>query len=178
MTESSFFKTFFKPTFLLFTITYKPNLPSYELPPSQPPWPKLEWVNRHASQLVHLSMFCFVLFCLYDIYQPGCFKLCSWCLWNKEGCMGLVSWHLDLGCKSSWILMTSSLKIKLNCSWNFQRNWNMPLMFLERSWWAGFNGIHLVRFGFRMWQILVSKLKIQINSKKPGFGRKNRLRTW
>jgi hypothetical protein len=92
--------------------------------------------------------------------------------------MGLVSWHLDLGCKSSWILMTSSLKIKLNCSWNFQRNWNMPLMFLERSWWAGFNGIHLVRFGFRMWQILVSKLKIQINSKKPGFGRKNRLRTW
>jgi len=25
---------------------------------------------------------------------------------------------------------------------------------LERSWWAGFNGIYLVRFGFRMWEII------------------------
>jgi hypothetical protein len=65
--------------------------------------------------------------------------------------------------------MISSLKIKLNCSWNFQRNWNLPLVFLERSWW-GFNGIYLVRFGFRMWEILIFKwfllLKIQINSQK------------
>jgi hypothetical protein len=40
-----------------------------------------------------------------------------------------------------------------------------------------FNGIYLVRFGFRMWEILVFKwflpLKIQINPQKPGFGRKN-----
>jgi hypothetical protein len=39
----------------------------------------------------------------------------------------------------------------------------------------------LVRFGFRMWEILIFKRfllqKIQINSKKPGFGRKNQLRT-
>jgi hypothetical protein len=78
--------------------------------------------------------------------------------------------------------MTSWLKIKLNCSWNFQRNWNIPLVLLERSWWAGFNGIYLVRFGFRMWEILIFKwflpLKIQINSKKPGFERKNQLKTW
>jgi len=51
----------------------------------------------------------------------------------------------------------------------------MPLELLERSWrWAGFNGIHLVRFGFKMWEILILKwflqLKIQINSKKPSFG--------
>jgi hypothetical protein len=43
-------------------------------------------------------------------------------------------------------------------------------MLLERSWWAGFNGIYLVRFGFRMWEILIFKwflpLKIQINSQK------------
>jgi len=61
--------------------------------------------------------------------------------------------------------MISSLKIKLDCSWKFQRNWNVPLMSLERSWWAGFNGIYLVRFGFRMWEILIIKwfllLKIQ-----------------
>jgi len=76
--------------------------------------------------------------------------------------------------------MISSLKIKLNRSWKFRRNWNVPLMSLERSWWAGFNGIYLVRFGFRMWEILIFKwfllLKIQINFKKPGFGRKNHLR--
>jgi hypothetical protein len=42
--------------------------------------------------------------------------------------------------------------------------------------------IYLVRFEFRMWEILIFKrflpLKVQINSKKPGFGRKNQLRTW
>jgi hypothetical protein len=27
-----------------------------------------------------------------------------WKTLNKEGCMGLVPWHLDLQCKSSWIL--------------------------------------------------------------------------
>jgi hypothetical protein len=78
--------------------------------------------------------------------------------------------------------MISSLKIKLNHTWKFRRNWNVPLVFLERSWWAGFNGIYLVRFGFRMWEILIFKwflpLEIQINSQKPGFERKNQLRTW
>jgi hypothetical protein len=53
--------------------------------------------------------------------------------------------------------MIFSLKIKLNHSWKFQRNWNVPLVLSERSWWAGFNGIHLVRFGFRMWEILIFK---------------------
>jgi hypothetical protein len=78
--------------------------------------------------------------------------------------------------------MISSLKIKLNCSWKFPRNWNVPLVFLERSWWAGWNGIHFLRFGFRMWGVLIFKwflpLKIQRNFQKPGFGRKNQLRTW
>jgi hypothetical protein len=72
--------------------------------------------------------------------------------------------------------MISSLKIKLNRSWKFQRNWKMPLVLLERSWWGGFNGIYLVRFAFRMWEILLIfkwflLLKIQINSKKSGFGK-------
>jgi hypothetical protein len=97
--------------------------------------------------------------------------LCSWCLWkalNEERCMGLVPWHLDLWCKSSWILNDFFTKITLNHSWEFRRNWNVLLVLLERSWWAGFNGIYLVRFGFRMWEILILKwfspLKIQINS--------------
>jgi len=49
----------------------------------------------------------------------------------------------------------------------------VPLVLLERSWGAGFNGIYLVRFGFRMWEILIFKwflqLKIQINSQKTRF---------
>jgi hypothetical protein len=59
--------------------------------------------------------------------------------------------------------MISSLKIKLNRSWKFQRNWNVPLVLLERSWWAGFNYFifyyfFLLRFGFRMWEILIFKV--------------------
>ncbi len=70
--------------------------------------------------------------------------------------------------------------LKKNRSWKFRRNWNVPLVLLERSWWKAFNGIYLVRFGFKMWEILILKwflhLKIQINSKKSGFGRKNQLK--
>ncbi len=33
----------------------------------------------------------------------------------------------------------------------------MPLVLLERSGLAGFNEIYLVRFGFRMWEILIFK---------------------
>jgi hypothetical protein len=96
----------------------------------------------------------------------------------------LVPWHLHLQCKSSWIMeWIFHWKLNLNCSWNFRRNWIVPLVLLERSWWLGFSGIYLVRFGFRMWEILIFKwflpLKIQIKSKKPGFGWKNQLsNTW
>jgi len=126
-----------------------------------------------------VCLFCFVLM---RSTKSGCFRSHSWSLWKaleEEGCIGLC---LDLWCKSSWILNDFSLKIKLNQSWKFWRNWNVPLVLLERSWWAGFNGIYLVRFGFRMWEILILKwfllLKIQIKFKKPGFKRKNQLRTW
>jgi hypothetical protein len=78
--------------------------------------------------------------------------------------------------------MIYSLKIKLNCSWKFRRDWNVPLVLFERSWWVGSNGIYLVRFGFRLWEILIFKwfllLNFQINSTKLGSGRKNQLRTW
>jgi hypothetical protein len=82
--------------------------------------------------------------------------------------------------------MISSLKIKLNRSWKFQRNWNVPLVLLERSWWTGFNGIYLIRLRFRMWETLIYKwfllLKIQINSQKTRFWKENfsweRHNTW
>ncbi len=130
---------------------------------------------------------------------PGLGSLCLWKALDKERCMGLVlcvfgklltrrgawAWFYDIWTCSAKVpryWMISSLKIKLNRSWKFRRIWIVPLVFLKRSWWGGFNGIYLVRFGFRMWEILSFKwslpLKIQINSKKPGFGRTNHLRTW
>jgi hypothetical protein len=73
--------------------------------------------------------------------------------------------------------MISSLNNKLNRSWKIQRIWNVPLVLLERSWWAWFNIIYLVRFGFRMWKILIFKwclpLNIQINSQKTRFWKEN-----
>ncbi len=54
-------------------------------------------------------------------------------------------------------------------------------MLFERPWWARFKGIYLVRFGFRMWEILIFKwflkLKIQIKTQvlegKISWGRGN-----
>ncbi len=121
-------------------------------------------------------MFCFVIMRSTEL---GCFRSCSWCLWkalDKEGCMGLVSndvWTCDAIFFEYWMIF--SLKIKLNHSWKFWRNWNVPLVLLERSWWTRFNGIYLVRFGFRMWEILVFNRfllqKVPINFKKPSYGK-------
>jgi hypothetical protein len=79
---------------------------------------------------------------------------------------------------------------EVSVTFQFRRNWNVHLVLLETSWWAGFNEIYLVRFEFRMWEILIFKWFLQFlekylkflknlaensieNSKKPGFGRKN-----
>jgi len=104
--------------------------------------------------------------------KPGCFRSCSWCCWKVLDERGAWAWLHGVwtcGAKVLAYWMISSLKIKLNRSWKFQKNWNVPLALFERSWWAGFNGIYMVRFGFRMWEILIFKwflpLKIQRNSK-------------
>jgi hypothetical protein len=90
--------------------------------------------------------------------EPGCFRLRSWSPWKALKEEGALAWFHGVWTCSAKIVeywMIFSLKNKLNCSWNFWRHWNVPFVFLERSWWAGFNGIHLVRFGFRMWKILI-----------------------
>ncbi len=98
----------------------------------------------------------FVLFCLYlwdppnlDASDPilGLFgklrrrRRDAWAWWLHD------VWTCGAKVLEYWMFF--SLQINLNRSWKFRRNWNVPLVFLERSWWAGFNGIYLVRFGFR-----------------------------
>jgi hypothetical protein len=141
-------------------------------------------LHKHRS----MKIVCFVLFCSYKIQGTRMLHivfLMSLESSRQGGVHGLGSMTYDIWTCSAKVLeywMISSLKIKLNHSWKFQRNWNVPLGFLGRYWWAGLNGIYLVRFGFTMWEILICKwflpLNIQINSKKPGkisWGRDN---TW
>jgi hypothetical protein len=104
------------------------------------------------------NLFCFVVMRSIEL---GCLKSCSWCLWkalSKGGVHGLGSFTFET-CSAKvleyWTIF--SLKIKLNWSCKFQRNWNVPSVLLERSWWAGFNGIYLIRFRFRLWEILIFK---------------------
>ncbi len=129
------------------------------------------------------------LFCSYEIHGTRMLQVVfflvvfleSLKISRRGGVHGLVSMMFGLVVQKflniEWFL---HWKIKLNRSWKFLRNWKVPLVLLERSWWAGFNWIYMVKFGLRMWEILILKwflpLKIQINSKKPGFGRKNQLR--
>jgi len=122
----------------------------------------------------------FVLFCSCEIHTE---RYASDHIFGKlltrRGAWAWFHYDWTCGAKLLKYWMISWLEIKLNRSWKFWRNWNVPLVLLETSWWAGFNEIYLVRFGFRMWEILIFKLflplKIQINSKNPGFERKNPL---
>jgi len=50
---------------------------------------------------------------------------------------GARAWFHDLWTCSAKVLehwMISTLKIKLNHSWKFQKKWNVPLVLLKRSW--------------------------------------------
>ncbi len=139
------------------------------------------------TTLVYLwrKVACFVLLSLWDLPNWGI----SNCILHVFGQLstrrGALSWFHDVWTCGAEVLeywTIYSLKIKLIHKWKFQKNWDVPLVLLERSWWAGFNGISFVRFGLRMPEILNFKwflsLKIQINHKKQGFGRKNQMRMW
>ncbi len=115
-------------------------------------------------------LFCFVSFCSYEIHQTRMLQIVFWVSLEsswQEGCMGFVSMVFGLAMQKFFNIEFFSLKIRLICSWKFRRNRNVPFVLLERTWWERFNGIHLVRFGFRMWQILIFKwFSAAENSKK------------
>ncbi len=144
----------------------------------------------HAT-LVYLwnklvNLFCFVLFCTNEIHRTRMLQIAFLVSFGKLSRRRSASgwfhgvWTCNAKVFEYWMIF--SLKIKLNCSWKFWNNWNVPLVLLERSWWTRYNKIYLVRFGFKMWEILIFKwfflLKVQVNSKKACFGRKNQLKTW
>jgi hypothetical protein len=64
----------------------------------------LKFFLEHHLSMKDGSLFCFGVT---RSTKPWCFRSSSWCLskaLHEEGCMGLIPWHLDLQCKSSWIL--------------------------------------------------------------------------
>jgi hypothetical protein len=138
--------------------------------------------------IIHLSMkegTLFLLFCLY-LWDPpnGDASYHILGLFGKLSMRrGAWAWFHDIwtcGAKVLEYWMISSLKIKLNHSWKFWKNWNVPLVLLETFWWLGFYVIYLVRFhnvGNIDFEIILL-LQIEINSQNSGFGRKNQLRMW
>jgi len=134
------------------------------------------------------SLFCFVVmgclrsFSLVSLESSRWGGVCVLGLWFHDvwtcGAKVLEYWMNDFFTKKF---------NKLNCSWKFRRNWNVPLVLLERSWWARFNGISLVRFGFRMcgrdwflsdfccWKFKQIPKKNQVLEGKISWGRGN---TW
>jgi hypothetical protein len=88
--------------------------------------------------------------------------------WEPGGVRELGSMMFGFWAQMFLILgLIFSLKIKLNHTWKFQRNWNVPLVFLERSWWSRINEIYLVTFGFKMWEILIFQVvSVTDNSNK------------
>ncbi len=119
------------------------------------------WANStgHASLSMKWGSFVLFLFlfCGCEIHWTGMLQIVFLtCLESSRwggGVHGLWFhdiWTCTCGAKVLEYWMISSLKIKLNHSWKFWRNWYVPLVLLEWSWWARFNGIYLVRFGFRI----------------------------
>ncbi len=114
------------------------------------------WVIYHTTQVIYLWSKVVCLFCFY-LWDPP----------NRDASdriLGLVGKLSRRRGASSWLhgiwtcgakvleyWMICSLKIKLNRNWKLQRNWNVPLVLLERSWWAWRNGIYLDSECGRYW---------------------------
>ncbi len=91
----------------------------------------------HCGLAIYLwrKVVCFVLFCDYEIqlgssdHVLGAFGK----LLMRRGAWAWFHYVWTCSAKVLEYWMISSLKIKLNHSWRFGRNWNVPLVLLERS---------------------------------------------
>jgi len=136
--------------------------------------------------LVYLWRKVVCLFCSYEIHQTRMLQIVFLVSLESSWRVGLQRLgSMTFGLSSAKVLeywMIFSLKIKLNRSWNFKRNWKVPLVFdgkisMSRILWNLFGKIWIQNVGDTDFKWFLP-LKIQINSKKPGFERKNHLRTW
>jgi hypothetical protein len=99
---------------------------------------KEKWKRRRYLSMKDDSLFVLFYFVLMKSIKLGCFKSCSWSLWKaleEEGCIGLVSWRLDLWCKSSWIMNDFFIK------WECGRYW-----FVNDFYHLKFNKFQKIRF--------------------------------
>jgi len=72
---------------------------------------KWQWFKSLPANYIYLwrKVVSFVLFCSYEIHWTWMLQIMflvslESSRLDEERCMGLVPWHLDLWCKSSWIL--------------------------------------------------------------------------
>jgi len=102
--------------------------------------------NMKYLDLGDLSMKKNNLFCLFVIMKytkSRHFILHSWCFskaLHEKGAW--LAWFQIVSICGVEVLkywMIFSLKIKLNCNWKFQYNWDVHLVFLERYQWEKFN---------------------------------------
>jgi hypothetical protein len=131
---------------------------------------KSKVVLSKPTLMNHLSMkegslFCFVVM---RSTKSECFRSCSWCRWKtldedrnaSDRVLGVVGkLSMRTGSMTFGLVVQKFLniewflhwKIELNRTWKFRRNWNVPFGVVGKDLdEQGFNGIYLVRFGFRM----------------------------
>jgi hypothetical protein len=141
----------------------------------------------HYFLLIWRKVVCFVLFCSYEMHWTRMLQtlfLVSLESSRQGGVHGLGS------------VMMFGLAVQkfLNIEWFLHCKLNLivPENFggIGTCLWCCWKDLdeqdlmekNLVRFGLGMWEILIFKwflpLEIQTKSKKPGFERKNQLRTW
>jgi hypothetical protein len=111
------------------------------LAPLYKPYPLIMYSLKDAPNILYLD--------IYIWRKVVCFVLLLWDPpnWDASNCVlgvfgklsmrrGAWVWFHDVCTCSAKVLeywMIFSLKIKLNRSWNFWRNWNVALVLLERS---------------------------------------------
>ncbi len=114
-------------------------------------WPCIKTLGDHSI----------VLCVLVRSTEPGCLIQITFLVSLEssrgEGCIGMVPWCLDLRCKSFWTLNNffTENEIKIVAE-NFGGIGMLPLKCCWKSCCrAWYNGIYLLRFGFRMWDIYI-----------------------
>jgi hypothetical protein len=116
--------------------------------------PDLIWVQVSIylwSKVVCLFvLFCFVLYLWDPQNKDASFShsWSSWSVWKALRRRGSWAWFHGVWTWGAEVLecwMISWLKIKLNRSWKFRRNWNMPLIHTLQ------NNLHLLSFPILWW---------------------------